>query len=115
MPTRFHANLTALGDSDLKSQIEEGASRIAQATGRWPESLAYPSGYQDSRVWAAVAACQGLRIAVLAAGLYLETPGPEPTTTRYQGYETGQFRFQVPRIRVTPGTSPGYLLNLLGE
>ena len=113
--TMDHANLTALGDSDLKSQIEEGASRIAQATGRWPESLAYPSGYQDGRVWAAVAACQGLRIAVLAAGLYLETPGPVPTTTRYQGYVTGQFRFQVPRIRVTPGTSPAFLLNLLGD
>jgi len=57
--TMDHANLTALGDSDLKSQIDEGASRIAQATGRWPESLAYPSGYQDGRVWAASPRARG--------------------------------------------------------
>jgi peptidoglycan/xylan/chitin deacetylase (PgdA/CDA1 family) len=110
-----HANLTGLDPADLKYQIEVGASRIAQATGRWPESLAYPSGYTNSKVRAAVAACSQLRIAVLAAGLYLDAPGPVPTTIRYQGYVTGQYRFQVPRVRVTPGTSPALLLNLLGE
>lgn len=110
-----HANLTGLGATDLKYEIDVGASRIAQVTGRWPESLAYPSGYQNTGVRAAVAACQGLRIAVLNAALYLDSPGPAPTTTLYQGYVTDRFRFQVPRVRVTPGTTPATLLYLLGE
>jgi len=75
-------------------------------------------------VAAAVGACQELRIAVLAKALYITTPaaapkagetaGP-PTTTKLQGYETWADRFVVPRIRVTPGTSPADLLGLLGN
>jgi peptidoglycan/xylan/chitin deacetylase (PgdA/CDA1 family) len=113
--TMDHANLTALGATDLKYEIEAGAARIAQVTGRWPESLAYPSGYEDSGVIAAVGACQGLRIAVLERGLEIQTPGAVPTTTKLQGYVTWSYRFQVPRVRVTPGTSPADLLGLLGE
>src|SRR5450759_3436577 len=122
--TMDHANLTALGAADLKHQIDAGAARIAQVTGVWPESLAYPSGYEDGRVAAAVGACQELRIAVLAKALYITTPaaapkagataGP-PTTTELQGYETWADRFVVPRIRVTPGTTPADLLGLLGD
>jgi peptidoglycan/xylan/chitin deacetylase (PgdA/CDA1 family) len=122
--TMDHANLTALRAADLKYQIDAGAARIAQVTGVWPESLAYPSGYEDGRVAAAVGACQELRIAVLAKALYITTPaaapkagetaGP-PTTIKLQGYETWADRFVVPRIRVTPGTTPAVLLGLLGQ
>jgi peptidoglycan/xylan/chitin deacetylase (PgdA/CDA1 family) len=105
--TMDHANLTELGASDLKYEIDVGASRIAQAVGRWPESLAYPSGYQNGIVRAAVAACPDLRLAVLNVGV---VPATKP-----QGYVTGPFRFEVPRVRVTPGTSPATLLYQLGE
>ncbi len=122
--TMDHANLTGLGAEDLKHQIEAGAARIAQVTGVWPESLAYPSGYENGRVVAAVGACQELRIAVLAKALYVSTPAaaPQPgaspappTITRLQGYETWADRFVVPRVRVTPGTTPTDLLALLGQ
>ena len=105
--TMDHANLTQVGASDLKYEIDVGASRIAQAVGRWPESLAYPSGYQNDAVRAAVAACQGLRLAVLNVDL-VPVAGPP-------GYVTGPSRFEVPRVRVTPRTSPANLLSLLGE
>jgi len=122
--TMDHANLTALRAADLKHQIDAGAARIAQVTGVWPESLAYPSGYEDGQVVAAVGACQELRIAVLAKALYISTPAAAPkagetagpaTTTKLQGYETWADRFLVPRIRVTPGTTPAVLLGLLGD
>jgi len=122
--TMDHANLTALRAPDLKYQIDAGAARIAQVTGVWPESLAYPSGYEDGQVVAAVGACQELRIAVLAKALYISTPAAAPkagetagpaTTTKLQGYETWADRFLVPRIRVTPGTTPAVLLGLLGD
>jgi peptidoglycan/xylan/chitin deacetylase (PgdA/CDA1 family) len=105
--TMDHANLTQLGAAELRYQIDVGASRIAQAVGRWPESIAYPSGYQNDKVRAAVAACQPLRLAVLNVGVV--------PTTRKPGYVTGPFRFEVPRVRVNPSTSPALLLNLLGE
>jgi hypothetical protein len=41
------------------------------------------------------------------------TQGP-PTTTSLQAYETWAYRFLVPRIRVTPGTTPLTLLAWLG-
>ena len=118
-----HANLTALGAADLKYQIDAAAARIAQVTGYWPESLAYPSGYEDTKVIAALGACQELRMAVLERALEIVTPAraPEPgatqgppTTTFLQAYETWAYRFLVPRIRVTPGTTPATLLAWLG-
>jgi peptidoglycan/xylan/chitin deacetylase (PgdA/CDA1 family) len=121
--TMDHANLTALGAADLKYQIDAAAARIAQVTGYWPESLAYPSGYEDTKVIAALGACQELRMAVLERALEIVTParapkpgatqGP-PTTTFLQAYETWAYRFLVPRIRVTPGTTPATLLAWLG-
>jgi peptidoglycan/xylan/chitin deacetylase (PgdA/CDA1 family) len=121
--TMDHANLTALGAADLKYQIDAAAARIAQITGYWPESLAYPSGYEDTKVIAALSVCQELRMAVLERALEIVTPagapkpgatqGP-PTTTFLQAYETWAYRFLVPRIRVTPGTTPATLLAWLG-
>jgi peptidoglycan/xylan/chitin deacetylase (PgdA/CDA1 family) len=122
--TMDHANLTALGAADLKYQIDAGAARIAQVTGVWPESLAYPYGYEDAKVIAAVGACGELRIAVLERALYIETPAPAPqpgatqgppTTQALQAYEVWADRFLIPRIRVTPGTTPATLLALLGN
>jgi peptidoglycan/xylan/chitin deacetylase (PgdA/CDA1 family) len=119
-----HLNLTGLGAANLKKEIDAGAARIAQVAGVWPESLAYPSGYENSRVVAAVGACQSLQIAVLDKALSMSTPAPSPhagTTqappivVKLQGYETWADRFVVPRVRVTPGTTPVILLGLLGQ
>ena len=121
--TMGHVNLTGQGAAGLRYQIDAAAARIAQVTGYWPESLAYPSGYEDARVIAALGACGELRIAVLERALYIVTPAPAPragatqgppTTQAFQGYETWAYRFLVPRIRVTPGTTPATLLAWLG-
>jgi peptidoglycan/xylan/chitin deacetylase (PgdA/CDA1 family) len=121
--TMDHSNLTALGAAKLKYEVDAGAARIAQVTGYWPESLAYPSGYEDTKVVAAVGACAPLRIAVLKGALKIVTPAPAPkggaspapaTTASLQAYETWATRYLVPRIRVTPGTKPATLLAWLG-
>ena len=121
--TMDHSNLTALGAAKLKYEVDAGAARIAQVTGYWPESLAYPSGYEDAKVIAAVGACAPLRIAVLKSALKIVTPAPAPkgdaspaapTTTSLQAYETRADRYLVPRIRVTSGTKPATLLAWLG-
>jgi peptidoglycan/xylan/chitin deacetylase (PgdA/CDA1 family) len=121
--TMDHVNLTAQSPAKLTYEIDAAAARIAQVTGYWPESLAYPSGHEDSRVLAAVAACQGLRIAVIEGHLVVQgpaapqqsgaSPAPAPTAM-LQAYETWAFRFVIPRIRVTPGTTPAALLAMLG-
>ena len=122
--TMDHVNLNAQDATDLKYEIDAAAARIAQVTGVWPESLAYPSGHEDAKVVAAVGACQELRMAVLEGALPVTTPAPAPKigatqgppkTTNLQGYETWSFRFLVPRVRVTPGTTPAVLLGLLGD
>jgi peptidoglycan/xylan/chitin deacetylase (PgdA/CDA1 family) len=121
--TQDHVNLTSEGAAKVKYEIDVAAARIAQVTGFWPESLAYPSGYEDTRIVAAVAACQELRIAVLDKHLVVEqapavkkpsaSPAPRTTVT-LQSYETSSDRFIVPRIRVTPSTTPTELLAWLG-
>jgi peptidoglycan/xylan/chitin deacetylase (PgdA/CDA1 family) len=121
--TMDHVNLTAQSDAKLTYEIDAAAARIAQVTGYWPESLAYPSGHEDTRVVAAVAACGDLRIAVIEGHLVVEgqaaaqgsgaSPAPAPTML-FQAYETWAARFVVPRIRVTPGTTPAALLAMLG-
>jgi peptidoglycan/xylan/chitin deacetylase (PgdA/CDA1 family) len=121
--TMNHVNLTAQGNAALTYQIDAAASRIAQVTGAWPRSLAYPSGHEDSQVVAAVGACGVLRMAVLEKALFVTTPAAAPkpgaspvppVTQKLQAYETWTYRFLVPRIRVSPGTTPATLLAWLG-
>jgi len=116
--TMDHANLTALGAADLKYQVDAGAARIAQVTGVWPESLAYPFGGENAQALASVAACQELRIAVIEGPVVTMKPGASQTprpTAMLAAYETWADRFLVPRIRVTPDTTPAVLLGLLGD
>jgi peptidoglycan/xylan/chitin deacetylase (PgdA/CDA1 family) len=116
--TMDHANLTALRAPDLKYQIDAAAARIAQVTGVWPESLAYPFGGENAQAVASVAACQELRIAVIEGPVVTVKPGASQTprpTAMPAAYETWANRFIVPRIRVTPGTTPAVLLGRLGD
>lgn len=71
--TMDHANLARQTASKLTYQIDAAAARIAQVTGVWPQSLAYPSGGVDDAAAAGVAACGEMRTAVI------EGP-PEPLT-----------------------------------
>ena len=115
-----HASLSSIKSDQVPREIDGGASRIAQVTGRWPESLAYPYGGTNSRVAQVVAACQGLRIAALDGPMKVTTqpsgPGhgasPSPShVVLYTAYETWANRFEVPRIRVGPGATASSVIS----
>lgn len=111
--TMDHLSLSRQPAAKITYEIDAAAARIAQVTGYWPESLAYPYGGFDSQAAAAVAACQELRIAAIEAPLEIEKPvarGTPQVTVMPAAYETWAYRFVVPRIRVSPSTTPAYLL-----
>jgi len=111
--TMDHVSLSRQGAAKLTYEIDAAAARIAQVTGVWPESLAYPSGGVDNQAAAAVAACQELRIAVIEEPLVSVQPtaGQTPLIeVELVANETWANRFVVPRIRVSPSTTPADLL-----
>jgi peptidoglycan/xylan/chitin deacetylase (PgdA/CDA1 family) len=133
--TMTHFDLANGSTSVRQFQVDAAAARIAQVTGHWPESLAYPFGGENAQAVAAVAGCGELRTAVIesapaptpqapigrqsagtgskpALGLVphpTATPAPTPTPVPS---ETWANRFTLQRIRVSPGTTPA---DLLGE
>jgi peptidoglycan/xylan/chitin deacetylase (PgdA/CDA1 family) len=133
--TMTHFNLVNGSTSERQFQVDAAAARIAQVVGRWPESLAYPFGGENSQALAAVAGCEELRTAVIESS---STPAPQapigrqttrtgtkpalnlaprPTTTPGPGQtpipsETWANRFTIQRMRVSPDTTPA---DLLGE
>jgi peptidoglycan/xylan/chitin deacetylase (PgdA/CDA1 family) len=109
--TMDHVDLATQPAANLTYEIDAAAARIAQVTGHWPESLAYPSGIVNSRVVVAVVACQELRIAVIEEPLAPQKPGAtnKPPIGMPVALETWANRFVVPRIRVTPNTTPARL------
>lgn len=113
--TMDHIGLARLASSKLAYEIDAGAARIAQATGRWPESFAYPSGVFDARAVAAVGACQSLRIAVIEESVQPPKPAASatPPAAVPVALETWINRFVVPRIRVSPTTTAAKLLAAL--
>jgi peptidoglycan/xylan/chitin deacetylase (PgdA/CDA1 family) len=117
--TMSHFNLTGGSAATRQYEVDAAAARIAQVTGRWPESLAYPGGHENPQAVAAVAACQELQIAVIEGPVVTvkpgatQKPGASPTprpTAMPAAYETWANRFIVPRIRVGPSTIPASLL-----
>jgi peptidoglycan/xylan/chitin deacetylase (PgdA/CDA1 family) len=97
--TMSHANLPALTNAALRTQIGGAAALITQITGKPPTTFAYPFGDRDLRVIRQVAAC-GFAMAV----------------TNVEGaWETWATRFVVPRVRVGPGTTPQWLLYLVSH
>jgi peptidoglycan/xylan/chitin deacetylase (PgdA/CDA1 family) len=125
--TMSHFNLAGGSASTRQFQVDAAAARIAQVTGHWPESLAYPFGSENAQSVAAVAACQELRSAVIesyrpplqpvgsqtpgASGKPAASPAPKPAEVPVPS-DTWANRFTLQRIRVSPGTTPA---NLLGE
>jgi peptidoglycan/xylan/chitin deacetylase (PgdA/CDA1 family) len=111
--TMDHVSLSRQPAARLTYEIDAAAARIAQVTGVWPESLAYPSGGVDNQAAAAVDACQELRIAVTEEQLVTVQPTASQTPlteVELVVSETWANRFDVPRIRVDPDTTPANLL-----
>ena len=118
--TMDHVDLEKLPASTLHYEIDAAAARIAQATGRWPESFAYPSGGVDAAAAAGVAACGEMRSAVIEEPVPAAKPGAssKPVIGVPVALETWTNRFEIPRVRITPNTRPDYLasdLKLLSE
>jgi peptidoglycan/xylan/chitin deacetylase (PgdA/CDA1 family) len=93
--TVHHDVLPALQPKALTYEIDSGAATIAAVTGRWPETLAYPSGKVDAQVIAAAAACKSLRMGVAEGN-----GGPETWVNRYR----------ISRVEVAPDRMPADLL-----
>jgi peptidoglycan/xylan/chitin deacetylase (PgdA/CDA1 family) len=120
--TMDHLSLSRLTPTKVKFEIDAGAARIAQVTGRWPATLAYPLGGVDNEVAAAVQACGQMRMAVIEAP-WAGGPSASPSPRQAPGaavssvppqlqpvYETWANRWTIPRLRVSPSTIPANLL-----
>jgi len=90
-----HVSITS-GKADY--EVDKSAEDIAKITGKWPSTFAYPFGSENSYARKAVSRCTQMRMAV--------------TTVQAVG-ETWDKRFEVPRLKVLPGTSPKTLLKEL--
>jgi peptidoglycan/xylan/chitin deacetylase (PgdA/CDA1 family) len=132
-----HANLARISGARLQLEVEAAAARIAQATGHWPESFAYPHGGVDAAAAAAVAACGEMRTAVIEQEMVSSGPAASPgQTARPTGSaaagatphaiaasaspspvpfvsETWADRWTITRLRVGPTTTPSDLLKEL--
>ncbi len=139
-------NHVALGSQPFATgsyQVDTAAARIAQVTGQWPASFAYPYGSMSSRARRVVAACGQMRTAVIESppqvivrapraggapppsaapsadpsALPATTPPPRPASIKVPAfppvYETWANRFELPRLRVSPSVSPAWLVAML--
>ena len=108
--TMDHADLEKVPLADQRYQIDAAAARIAQVTGRWPESFAYPSGGASNADAAVVAACGVLHSGVVEEPVPAVKPGAtRPVVGVPVALETWTTRFAIPRVRITPNTNPVYL------
>ena len=92
--TMDHTDLARSPAANLHFEIDAAAARIAQVTGRWPESFAYPHGGVDSAAMAAVAACGELRTAVIeqvmVSGSAVATAPSSKPAARSSGQPSGR-------------------------
>jgi peptidoglycan/xylan/chitin deacetylase (PgdA/CDA1 family) len=121
--TMDHTELSSVSPSRMAFEVDTAAARIAQVTGFWPESLAYPYGGVDARVRGVVAQCRQLRIAVLDGPLKMTYPAPSPAAgstqapsraVELEAYETVSNRFAVPRIEIGPSMTGTQILARMG-
>jgi peptidoglycan/xylan/chitin deacetylase (PgdA/CDA1 family) len=108
--TMDHLDLDKRPVESQRYEIDAAAARIAQVTGRWPESFAYPSGGATNADAAVVAACGVLHSDVVEEPVPLEKSGSsKPAVGVSVALETWSTRFALPRVRITPNTNPVYL------
>ena len=105
-----HIDLEKLPIANQRYEIDAAAARIAQVTGRWPASFAYPSGGANSSDAAVVAACGVLHSGVVEEPVPVVKPGASKAEVGVPvALETWTNRFAIPRVRITPNTNPVYL------
>ncbi len=92
--TMNHLSLPSLSPAALHYQVETAAQLIESFVGERPATLAYPAGRYDAAVVAEVQA-DGFGMAVVEGDA---------------AWESAADRFTVPRVRVSPSTTPAYLL-----
>jgi peptidoglycan/xylan/chitin deacetylase (PgdA/CDA1 family) len=93
--TVAHLPLGRLTSPSARVQVIRAAQQIAEWTGRWPTSFAYPYGSLGSVGASAVSDCKTMLTAV---------------TEVHGASETWATRFELPRIKVFPSTKPAALL-----
>lgn len=93
--TLDHVDLPRLRPLEMRYEVAAAAERLAEVSGRWPSTFAYPFGGVDNAAVDAVGACGTMRLAVTTV------PGAD---------ESWGNRFDVPRVRVSPDTTPEALL-----
>jgi peptidoglycan/xylan/chitin deacetylase (PgdA/CDA1 family) len=86
-----HRDLAPMPPEELIAEVQGASVIIADDTGVWPRSFAYPVGLRNQSVMAELAVCPGLEVAVSQGG----SKG-----------EAWPNRWELPRIRVGPGTYP---------
>lgn len=92
-----HVPLASVAPTEAVSQIDTSATALAQLLGAAPTTLAYPYGSHDLAVEAEVG----------HAGFLLAFTTVEGCSQTIAG------RLAEPRMRVDPGTTPGFLLSQL--
>lgn len=92
--TVHHVNLTVSNNKD--HEIDDSAIDIANLTGIWPSTMAYPGGSFNIKAENAVERCEGMRMAF--------------TTMEGIGNEKWSTRFEVKRIRDSESITPDQLL-----
>jgi peptidoglycan/xylan/chitin deacetylase (PgdA/CDA1 family) len=90
-----HGDLAAMTPQQQLKEVDGASAIIADVTGIWPTTFAYPRGLGSGVVTARLEACPGLSVAVVQGG-------SKP--------ETWNNRWQLPRIRVGAGTYPSGLV-----
>ena len=96
--TVSHLPLARLSAASTREEIIRSAQKIAQVTGRWPETLAYPYGSYGPTTLDVIGSCHPFLMAV---------------TTAQGALEQWALRFEVPRLKVTSGISGTALLKRL--
>ena len=94
-----HRNLLHLDSAAIRKDVETASERLAAATGVRSRQFSHPHGGVNTRVVAEVAGCRGIEMTV---------------TERRTIGETWAGRFEMPRLGVGPGVSPGTLRAWLG-
>jgi len=95
-----HEDMEYLPADRLVTETFEASAVIARAVGEWPQSFSYPVGLTSPAVISALSKCPGIETAVIQGG-------SKP--------ETWPNRFNLPRIRVGPGTYPQDLVERMNR
>jgi peptidoglycan/xylan/chitin deacetylase (PgdA/CDA1 family) len=96
--TVSHLPLAHLSATSARQEIIRAAQTIAQVTGHWPETVAYPYGSFNQKVVGILGSCHPFLLA---------------ETTYQSVLEAWGTRFEVPRLKITSGTTAAELLRKL--